>query len=31
MSRFALYIQIKAATMASLGAAFFLFFLPKFG
>ncbi len=29
MSRFILYIQIKAAAMASIGAAFFLFYLPK--
>jgi hypothetical protein len=26
-----LYIQIKAAAIASTGAAFFLFYLPKFG
>lgn len=31
MSRFVLYIQIKAAAMASVGAAFFLFYLPKIG
>lgn len=31
MSRFILYIQIKAAAMASICAAFFLFYLPKFG
>jgi hypothetical protein len=31
MSRFVLYIQIKAAAMASIGAAFFLFYMPKIG
>lgn len=31
MSRFVLYIQIKAAAMASIGAAFFLFYLPRIG
>jgi hypothetical protein len=31
MSRFVLYIQIKAAAMATAGAAFFLFYLPKIG
>jgi hypothetical protein len=30
MSRVVLYIQIKAAAMASIGAVFFLFYLPKF-
>jgi hypothetical protein len=30
-SRFALYLRIKAAAMASIGAAFFLFYMPKFG
>jgi hypothetical protein len=29
MSRFILYIQIKAAAMASIGAAFFFFYMPK--
>ncbi|HEV8405607.1 MAG TPA: hypothetical protein VGQ13_06855 [Nitrososphaera sp.] len=30
MSRFVLYLRIKAAAMASIGAIFFLFCLPKF-
>jgi hypothetical protein len=31
MSRFILYIQLKVVVMASVGAAFFLFYLPKLG
>jgi hypothetical protein len=31
MSRFVLYLRIKAAAMAGIGAVFFLFYLPKFG
>lgn len=31
MSRFILYLRIKAAAVASIGAAFFLLYLPKFG
>jgi hypothetical protein len=31
MSRLVIYIQIKAAAMASTGVAFFLFYMPKFG
>jgi hypothetical protein len=31
MSRLIVYIQIKAAAMASVGAAFFLLYVPKFG
>jgi hypothetical protein len=27
----ALYLRIKAAAMASIGAAFFLFYMPKLG
>jgi hypothetical protein len=30
MSRFVLYLRIKAVAMASIGAVFFLFYLPKF-
>jgi hypothetical protein len=30
MSRMLVYIQIKAAAMASVGAVFFLFYMPKF-
>jgi hypothetical protein len=30
MSRLLVYIQIKAAAMASVAAAFFLFYMPKF-
>jgi hypothetical protein len=29
MSRIVLYIQIKVAAMASIGAAFFLFYMPR--
>jgi hypothetical protein len=31
MSRFALYLRIKAAAIAGIGVIFFLFYLPKFG
>jgi hypothetical protein len=31
MSRFVLYLRIKAAAMAGVGAAFFLFYVPKIG
>jgi hypothetical protein len=31
MSRFVVYLRIKAVAMAGIGAVFFLFYLPRLG